>query len=945
MRVEELVDRLLSIMEERERRDFLEEHREELILGCFEEFKTRSDALLLEQPSRVLEIAEVALQAASFSSAPLAEAVARWARGNALVHLGEYEQALEEYDRACAAYSEEGEDKLAVARLQTNMVTVLKNLGRYEEALELADVARENLQPWDQSRYLATLEMNVGSTCRLLGRYEEALAAYERGRAIFALLGNRVQAARMDVNRTRALVCLDRFGEAEALLRAAGRVFAKANKALPSARADLNLATLLSRQGRHREALETYTRARDAFEALDVETDVAVIDLYRTYDYLALNLLPEALELAAEAQDKLARQGVPRYVALASGNRAVAARKMGRHAEALDALRSAREVFAERGAVVEVARLDLERATCLREMGDPAAAVAVSTEAVEVLSDRNLHLQTAHARLTLADGLLAQGEVEGAASLYSLALGALEEMPSFAWQAHDGLGRAAEARGQTEQAFRHYHEAIACIEAAQEELGSDELQAGFLEDKLAVYQRAVRVALALGDQEAAFDQAEQSKVGVWRDFLTQGETKVERQTRLRVLRQKWHWLYNRLTRPDEEDEEGVRGGEAEGARWAALRVLEREMAQARRESSRPLERGRGIPLSAVQRRVPAGTLLLDYYCTAEEVILFLIDARELRVYECLAPLAAVGRAVGRWKFNVESVRFSVFDGQFSISTGLLEEARDVLHTLYHLLIEPLEPCLTGCHALWIAPHGLLWTVPFAALYDGGRYLVEKFELTCLPGLVLLEQAQQGERSAMAGAPLVVGYSEEGRLSHAVSEARAVAAALGRGELLLEGAATKERVQAGASFCTLLHLATHGFFRTDAPRFSALHLADGWLTAGELERWSLLRLDLVTLSACETGVMLSRGSDLLGLARGFFRAGARQLVVSLWAVDDVSTAELMVRFYGALGAGKEAASALREAQVAISEEYKHPFYWAGFEVMSLLGKGQQTRLGK
>ena len=928
----ELVERLLSTADEAELRAFLREHRERLDLGCFAELKARSDALLLEQPRRALEIAEAACKAASFASTPLAEALVRWARGNALVYLGQYERALGDYNRACAIYSEQGKDELAVARLQTNMVSVLKNLGRYDEALELGDTARETLRPWRNSRYMATLEMNVGSTCRLVGRYEEALAAYERGWAIFTALGDRVQAARMEVNRARALVCMDRFHEAETLLRAAGRVLAEEGKPLPAARADLNLATLLSRQGHHRQALEVYDRASSAFAALDDGADVAVTDLYRTYDYLALNLLPEALELAAKAQDVLARRGMVRYAALAAGNRAVAARKMGRHTEALKALTAARAVFAERRAEVEVALLDLERAICLREMGDLQAAITVATEATQVLTDHHLPVQTACARLTLADCLLAQGDVGGAASLYLAAREALEGVPALAWRAHDGLGRAAEARRQMKEAYRHYREAIACIETAEEELEIGEFRAGFLDDKLEIYQRAVRLALALGDQEAAFGYMEQSKSGVWRDSLAPGgtETTDERRARLQALRQKWHWLYNRLTRSDEEDI--WRGGDAE-AHWVKLRALEGQIAQARREGSLALERRPGPSLAAVRQSIPAGTLLLDYYCTTDQVIAFLIGATGVRTLNPLAPLAAVERAVNRWRFNVESVRFSALNPQSSSWARLADEAQGMLHTLYRLLVEPLEPYLAGYRSLWVIPHGLLWTVPFAALHDGRRHLVERFELTCLPGLNIVEQSRQGETPALSDAPLIVGYSEAGRLSHTVSEARVVAATLDAGELLLEDEATIGRLQSAASSCTLLHLATHGLFRADAPLFSALRLADGWLTAGDLEEWSLPRVGLVTLSACETGVISSRGSDLLGLARGFCRAGARQLVVSLWPVDDVSTAELMAHFYVGLRVGKKVSSALQEAQVITMGKHRHPFYWAGFAAMA------------
>jgi len=934
MNANDLADQLLNLADEKERRAFLVVHRRELGLECFEKLKARSDARLLEHPNQALNIAEVALQAASFAFTPLAEAVARWARGNALVYLGRYEGAHQDFSRACAMFCEEDKDKLAVARLQTNMVVTLKHLGRYDESLEMANIARKALQPWHQSRYMGTLEMNVGSLYRLTGHYDEALAAYERGRAIFVAQGNRVQAARMDINCARVLVCMDRFDEAKVLLRESSSTLVEEDKPLPAARAHLNLATLLSRQGRHRQALETYAQVRHSFDELDAETEVAVTDLYRTFDYLALNLLPEALELAAEMQDFFERQTMPRYAALAAGNRGVAARKMGHYSEALNALSSARMIFSERGAMAEIALLDLEHATCIHKMGDAQAAVAVVTEAAQVLIDLVLPLQAARARLILADCLLALRELDKAASLYLLALEAIGEMPSLAWQAHHGLGRVAEAHGQPRKALHHYRQAIACIETIEEELGTDEFQAGFLDDKLEVYQRAVRAALALGDWETAFSHAEQSKTGVWRDFIAHEEARDKRQTRLYTLRQEWRWLYSRLTRLD-EDEEVMRGGEAEEARWARLRALERQITQVRRDSSQVLRRQSGLSLSAAQRRVPADTLLLDYYCTTDALIVFLINAAGVQVFEHLASLETVERAISRWRFNVESVRFATLDSQHLPLAGLTDEAQDVLYALYRLLIEPLEPHLVGHKSLWVVPHGLLWAVPYAALYNGQRYLVEEFELTCLPGLSASEKDTQCDTPTLFDAPLIVGYSEGGRLAHTVSEAQTVATVLGGGELLLEDEATTERLRTAMSSCTLLHLATHSFFRADAPRFSALHLADGWLTAGDLEEWTLPRARLVTLSACETGLIFSQGSDILGLPRELFRAGAGQLLVSLWAVDDVSTAELMTHFYRALQEGKKVAASLQAAQAAALEKYRHPFHWAGFEMMALI----------
>lgn len=918
--------------DKRDRRVLLEAQRDELTSKCFDELKARSDALLIECPGRALEIAEVALQAASFASAPLAEAIARWARGNALAYLGQYAPALKDYGQACTIISEQGEDKLAVARLQSNVVAVLKHLGRYTEALEMADVARDAIGPWGQSRYLAALEMNVGSIYRLLGRYEDALAVYERGRSIFSALGDQVQAGRMDINRARALVCMDRFHEAEPLLQAAGRVLAQESKFLPAARADLNLATLLSRQGRHREALEIYGRARRAFAVLNVETDVAVTDLYRTYDYLALNLLPEAMELAAEAREVLVRRKMPRYVALAAGNQAIATRKMGLYVKSLDHLLAAREILAERESVIEIALLDLERAVCLRETGELEKAIAVASEATNTLVAHNLPLRTAHARLVLADCLLTLGKVERAAPLYVQARQTLAGMPSLDWWAHDGLGRVAEARGRMEEAYTHYQRAIACIETAEDELGIDEFRAGFLDDKLPVYRRAVRLALALGNQGEAFGYIEQSKSGVWRDFLAQEGTKGNKQSQLQILRQKWHWLYSRLTRPDEEN--SLRGREAE-TYWSELHALEKQISQARRDRGLILERLSGLSLSSVQRRMSPATLLLDYYCTDKEIVAFLISTDKIRVFERLASLAAMERLVNRWQFNIESVRMLVSEGLSTLPSELSDEAHQILYDLHCLLLEPLESHLENCRSLQIVPHDLLWAVPFPALHDGRQYLVEKLEIAYLPGVVMLRRGETRKVMSWLDAPLVVGYSDGGWLSHAVSEAQTVSAGLNNAKLLLEAQATMAQVQESASLCTLLHLATHGVFRFDAPLFSSVSLADGWLTAGDLEEWRMPKAELVTLSACETGMSQSWGSDLLGLARGFFRAGTRRLVASQWAVDDVSTAALMTHFYKALREGKTVAAAMQKAQVAAMTTFPHPFYWAGFGVMELL----------
>jgi len=108
--------------------------------------------------------------------------------------------------------------------------------------------------------------------------------------------------------------------------------------------------------------------------------------------------------------------------------------------------------------------------------------------------------------------------------------------------------------------------------------------------------------------------------------------------------------------------------------------------------------------------------------------------------------------------------------------------------------------------------------------------------------------------------------------------------------------------------------------------------DGFLRLGEIYKLHL-PADLVVLSACRTALGREiRGEGLVGLTRGFLSAGARQVLVSLWPVEDRATAELMRIFYREmLGHGRSPAAALRAAQIAMWKDHgwRSAYNWAGF----------------
>jgi CHAT domain-containing protein len=137
----------------------------------------------------------------------------------------------------------------------------------------------------------------------------------------------------------------------------------------------------------------------------------------------------------------------------------------------------------------------------------------------------------------------------------------------------------------------------------------------------------------------------------------------------------------------------------------------------------------------------------------------------------------------------------------------------------------------------------------------------------------------------------------------------------------------------------LHIASHFVFDGNRPARSRLYLGDGeQLTLAQLNQtdWSFSRKQLVTLSACDSGVGTmdqARGSEIEGLAALIVRKGAQSALMTYWKIADNSTPLLMRQFYAGLTAGKNKAQALRHAQLTLmqSPSTSHPFHWAGFMV--------------
>jgi CHAT domain-containing protein len=261
-------------------------------------------------------------------------------------------------------------------------------------------------------------------------------------------------------------------------------------------------------------------------------------------------------------------------------------------------------------------------------------------------------------------------------------------------------------------------------------------------------------------------------------------------------------------------------------------------------------------------------------------------------------------------------------------SSLIKATQAHLHALYKSLVAPVESLLPA-RDLVLVPYGPLHSLPFHALFDGESYLLDRFTISYAPSASIFAYSHR-EMEDRAGQALILGVDDL-QTPFIQEEVRSIAAVVPGARLLLGPDATEQALREYGYESRLIHIASHGYFRRDSPMFSSIKLADSYVNLYDLYHMNL-PVDLLTLSGCVTGLnTVIEGDELLGLTRGLLYAGARSLLLSLWDVDDNSTAEFMKDFYKQLGTRRRKADAVRAAMLNLRQRYAHPFYWAPFKL--------------
>lgn len=518
----------------------------------------------------------------------------------------------------------------------------------------------------------------------------------------------------------------------------------------------------------------------------------------------------------------------------------------------------------------------------------------------------------------LAKSLLETGHLEEAMRQYD----ALLRNPETAhnnrdlyWMALFDRGRLAEHANDLNAAIGFYGQAVDLIEQVRATFKTEATKIGFIGDKQTAYHHLIAALFAAARHGQAFEYVERAKSRALVDLLA---SKKEFTIRAGDV-QEIHAMLKELETLEAQGwiQETGKGGVQRQLRSRATQIS-RLRTQAPQLAS--LVTVTMVSLPDLQAHLPSDETLVEYYAAGEALYAFVLTRQGISAVQL--PAAHLRERVQEFRDAVEDPR--------------ADRYRVLAQELYEQLIKPVEGLVTTPHLI-LVPHGVLHYLPFSALHDGNHYLLDRYQLRYLPSASIMAYLE-APTARPAATALVLANPELGDhkpLVYAEQEARAVANAFPESTVRLRNEATETVFKrAGAQF-RYLHLATHGVFASEDPLRSGLWLAkdaenDGLLSVEEL--YSLrLDADLVTLSACETGLgRISSGDELVGLARGFLYAGSRAIVASLWSVDDEATSLLMRDFYARL-TNTNAREALREAQRETRKRYAHPFYWAAFQL--------------
>jgi CHAT domain-containing protein len=796
------------------------------------------------------------------------------------------------------------------------------------------------------------------------------------------------QAARQAEELFQEALLLSDTQEREAAhrrLQEAMRLWVQMRESGKAAKAALQMGDRYKQARKYRDALEDYKQALEikslpgSFKT-EVLNAIALVyaELYQSD--LALRYFSQALDQARIIND-LPGQSIS-LIGLAN-----LYYQQGEKAQALAYIAQARQLNQQRNVEEEPALLYLfgqisqEEGLLERAKGAFAEALAIYRKTGSVEGQvRGLCLMSALSLLSSQkQAALEQAEeaVELADAQAKRGVSQTDKISArqLRWPAWLSRARAERALGQKERARKSYLWAISHFEAIwwAVYIATETSAIAFREEAQAAYREFVDLLMELGEVEQAYGWAERAKARTLLNFT--GAKRERPPSTDKHQAASLHELYRSIARLRLQLLSEDLSPEQQAKLQKEIEEAEYKMQEMRLQTEIEGSKDRLVwsqlaTAEQLQKKTAQDQMALVEFSLGENRSFVWLFMHGNLFFEILPARKEIEKAVNSY---LDALAATPNHLHIERDLAKLRGQADALFTtLFGRLSGQIEPG----QRLIVVPDGLLHYLPFEALVHNGRYLVEDHEISYNSSASILSLWQDSgsrvisedqlellaigdpvfgpTRKAMGGKESRNGFSKRARQRRATrgldlarlprtrDEVQFIADLFptDRRKVLLGKESTEEAIkQESLRRYRRLHFATHSLIDEKSPWRSAVVLTpsedageDGFLEVGEISRLDL-DCDLVVVSACQTGRgQLLSGEGIVGLSRAFLYAGARAVVVSLWNVSDISTGQLMKKFYQHLTGGMSNAAALRKAKLQMlssGQETRHPYYWSSF----------------
>ncbi|MCG8333722.1 MAG: CHAT domain-containing protein [Proteobacteria bacterium] len=819
-----------------------------------------------------------------------------------------------------------------------------------------------------------------------LTEYKEALQTTDQAIEIFKKQNSMAQLMEATNIKASIFLRMDDFNSAEVNFNKALEYNQTLNNELFTATVVNNLGALYQQTGKYEQALNSYLKAGQIQSDLGFEAELALTMNNIATSYMSLKKYDKAIEYLAKSRDIAEKYDLRRDISRTYSNEGIALFQLGKLKEAKASLRQSYDLQQSLGLNIDQAQTLNNIAFIEKEQGNLEIAVDTIQDALKLLSENmrgdnqqfpNPDLETITSPNLVKNLLLNKGFW-----LRDLAAKDYTRRASYLKAAADSLSKS-----------------IDLLEIIRHQLKGGQSQELLVAENIDVFEQLIKIQYDIGKMEGseryfagAFPIAEQSKA---RSFLDKFQEQIafsnialpksyrdrENLVKSQLVNVNGA-LFTEINKPEsEKDQKKIKQLNLKKTELQlAFNNLKKELEE-KYPNYANVKYPKIYDLNLLRARIIDRTsAVISYFSGNEASYGWYISKKQLKMVKFPAK-ADLKKLIEKYRITLKDP-LSFYDDEEDAEVDNRRLHLAIGLKLYDTLIRPfdIEPEIKS---ILMLADGALHYLPFETLitkldisskgYQAAnqRYLIEDYSVYYAPSASVLGAAMDNLRQrtdkpddsntflgfgdpefSLAKADETVkadpvfkqkGFYELSRLHATATEVNKISSLFSNSnQVFYQQGALEEKAKELSESYKYIHFATHGILDEENPEFSGVVLnlvreqkEDGFLKSSEI--WDMrLKADLVTLSACETGLgKIVSGEGMVGLTRSFLYAGSASVVVSLWTVADDSTSELMINFYEYLKQGYPKIEALRQAKLEFvvkqqkTGDFQDPFYWGPF----------------